>query len=371
LADDAISNDLLRAIVENIGAGVFVIDEHGNCLLSNPIADDLLNTLDIKNLSDRSKLSGFYQPDRVTRIPPEQDPFAAAMRAERVDKQEIFVRNAWRPFGGWIRVTITPLVLNHSEKSNRGGIIVIEDITEQKSLAEEVQRSNRDLQQFAYVAAHDLQEPLRSITGFGNLLVKGLEGTKDEKVIDHLDRMMGAAKRMQSLIAALLLYARIDTRAKAPAICNSNELVENVLIDMSALIKDTGVQIEIGILPDVVADSDQISQVFHNLIGNALKYRSEKPKIMITANSNERNHHFCVTDNGIGMEKKYQERVFIIFQRLHNKSQYEGVGIGLALCKKIIENHGGQIWIDSRIGEGTDVHFTLPVIPKGKKYAKA
>ncbi len=157
-----------------------------------------------------------------------------------------------------------------------GGVIIIEDITDRRKLADEVARSNRDLQQFAYVAAHDLQEPLRTVTGFGELLAKNIDETDNEKAKDHLRRIIAASRRMQTLISALLSYARIETRAKARENCNTASIVQDVVADLSNSIEKAEAELVIGVLPEVMADTSQLSQVFRNLIGNSLKYRKEK-----------------------------------------------------------------------------------------------
>jgi signal transduction histidine kinase len=361
------SNELLEAILQGIGAGIIVIDENGKCLLSNAAATELLSQLDLKNLNltTNGEFSGFYYADKETPLTDFDSPFAKAMGGELVEKEEIFVRNAQYPFGAWFSYNIRPLQIREGKAS--GGVIIIEDITDRRKLADEVARSNRDLQQFAYVAAHDLQEPLRTVTGFGELLAKNIDETDNEKAKDHLRRIIAASKRMQTLIAALLSYARIETRAKAPEICNTQLIVQDVVADLHDSVKKSEAELDIGELPDVMADSSQLSQVFRNLISNSLKYRKESPRIEIRATTDRHYHHFWVKDNGIGIDPRFADRVFVIFQRLHNKSQYEGVGIGLSLCKKIIENHGGKIWIQSPTNHGTEIHFTLPVVAKGGK----
>ncbi len=359
------SNELLEAILQGIGAGIIVFDDSGNCLLANTAAKEILGNIDLKTIAaaQKSEAVRFFCADKVTLLPENDSPFARAMRGEYIDKEEVFVRNSRVPFGAWCSFNIRPLKIKG--RVANGGVIIIEDVTERRKLADEVARSNRDLQQFAYVAAHDLQEPLRTVTGFGELLIKSIDEGDQEKAKDHLNRIIAASKRMQKLISALLSYARIETRAKAPKYCDTASIVQDAISDLSDSIKIAEAEIVVGDLPDVMADASQLSQVFHNLIGNALKYRREKPHIEISAKHDKHFHHFCVTDNGIGIDSRFADRVFVIFQRLHNKAQYEGVGIGLSLCKKIIENHGGKIWIQTPPHEGTEIHFTLPFMAKG------
>lgn len=359
------SNELLEAVLQGIGTGVVLIDSDGKCLLSNSTANQLLGNIQLQDasLSKRNKAAGFFYVDKVTPLPEFDNPYAKAMRGEFIEKEEIYLRNTAMPFGGWCSFNIRPFRLSEAKIS--GGVILIENVTEQRKLADEVIRSNRDLQQFAYVAAHDLQEPLRTVTGFGELLSKSMAEVENEKALDHLKRILAASRRMQTLIAALLSYARIETHAKAPVECNTKAIVNNVIADMGKTIKDSDAEVLVGELPVVLADDSQLSQVFNNVLSNALKYSKDKPLITINAVSDEYFHHFCIADNGIGIEQQFVDRVFVIFQRLHNKAQYEGVGIGLALCKKIIENHGGRIWAVPKSGGGTEIHFTLPIVAKG------
>lgn len=357
------SKELLEAVLQGIGAGVVVIDEGGRCLLSNTAAEQLLGKRNVQRIDAlQTETSGFFCTDKVTPLKMDVSPFAKAMRGEFTDREEVYVRNHRYPFGGWYSFTVRPLRVN--DNAATGGVIIIEDITERRKLSDEVERSNRDLQQFAYVAAHDLQEPLRTVTGFGELLAKSMTETQNDKALDQLRRIIAASKRMQTLISALLSYARIETRAKPPQVCDTNSIVGDVLADLADAIATADAKVEVSQLPNVVADPSQLSQVFHNLIGNSLKYRTEHPIIQINAITEGHFHHFIVKDNGIGIASKFAERVFVIFQRLHNKSKYEGVGIGLSLCKKIIENHGGKIFIQPCEEQGTEIHFTLPVIAK-------
>ncbi len=267
------SNELLEAILQGIGAGIIVIDQKGKCLLSNAAATELLENIDLKNLdATQTEASGFYYADKETPLEEVDSPFAKAMRGENIAKEEFFVRNTQYPFGAWFSYNVRPLKVEQGTVT--GGVIIIEDITDRRKLADEVARSNRDLQQFAYVAAHDLQEPLRTVTGFGELLAKNIDETDNEKAKDHLRRIIAASRRMQTLISALLSYARIETRAKAPETCNTGAIVQDVVADLSNSIEKAEAELVIGELPEVMADSSQLSQVFRNLIGNALKKKA-------------------------------------------------------------------------------------------------
>ena len=358
------SSVFLEAVLHNIGIGIVVINQDGACIMSNPAAAQLLGDIVSTSSLKMAELSGFYKADKETPLPAEENPFARAMRGESATKEEIYVQNERRPDGGWYLISINPLVFGDDASQDKGGIIIFEDITQRRFLADEVLRSNRDLQQFAYVAAHDLQEPLRTITGFGELLEQSLVTPENENAKDHLRRILLASRRMQTLISALLSYARIETRAKAPQACDCTSIMQDVVADMDKVIRDKNAVIKITPLPEVMADSAQLSQVFSNLVGNALKYSDQKPVINVSAQSGPYEHTFCFADNGIGIDMAFKDRIFGLFQRLHNKNQYDGVGIGLALCKKIIESHGGKIWIDSADQKGTRVFFTLPKVTK-------
>jgi light-regulated signal transduction histidine kinase (bacteriophytochrome) len=226
---------------------------------------------------------------------------------------------------------------------------------------QEVQRSNTELEQFAYVASHDLQEPLRTITGMVQLLQKRYQGNLDARADQYISFTVEAAARMQALINDLLEFSRVDRHGKPFEDVDMQDAVETAIKSLAKTIQENNATISHENLPTVRADSSQMTRLFQNLIGNAIKFRSEhKPKIHISANNLDGTCHFSVRDNGIGIEPQYFERIFVIFQRLHTRTEYPGTGIGLSLCKKIVERHGGQIWVKSESGAGTTFHFTIP-----------
>jgi PAS domain S-box-containing protein len=242
------------------------------------------------------------------------------------------------------------------------------DITIQKRAEEALQiktqellRSNAELEQFAYVASHDLQSPLRAIAGYLNLLNKRYERKLDAEGERFIQRTVENVKRMQALINDLLAYSRLNTRAKPFAPTDCNEVLQEVLEMLHPAIEESAAVVTQGELPTVMADKVQIIQLLQNLIGNAIKFRNEKPpRIRVEAQPSGRSWSFTVSDNGIGIDPQYGERIFLIFQRLHTLDQYPGTGMGLAICKKIVERHGGRIWVESRSGEGATFHFTIP-----------
>ena len=232
-------------------------------------------------------------------------------------------------------------------------------------MIEEIKRSNADLQEFAYVVSHDLQEPLRKITTFGGLLRTRCGEHLEENGRDYLKRMENAAVRMHELITALLSLSRISTRAQPPARVDLNETVAGVLADLELHIQETGASIEVKDLPVIRAEPVQMRQVFQNLVANALKFhRPEVPPTLriytVDAETAADECTIVVEDNGIGFDVKHQERIFGIFQRLHTRSEYEGTGIGLAVCRKIIERHGGTITAESEPGKGAKLIIVLP-----------
>ena len=229
-----------------------------------------------------------------------------------------------------------------------------------KQRTEELMRSNKELEQFAYVTSHDLQEPLRIIAGYTQLLKRRYKGKIDEDADQFISFTVDSVVRMQNLINDLLSYSRIETRGGVfePADCQA--ILNDVLHTLQIVIEENDAAITHGPLPTVQADRAQLFQLFQNLISNAIKFRSDKPpQIHITAEPQNERWLFSVKDNGIGLDPKYSERIFVIFQRLHSQDKYPGTGIGLAICKKIVERHGGRIWMESQPGKGATFYFIL------------
>ncbi|HSN04486.1 MAG TPA: ATP-binding protein [Nitrospira sp.] len=236
----------------------------------------------------------------------------------------------------------------------------------QQSLEEsnaELARSNADLQQFAYVASHDLQEPLRMIASYTQLLARRYKGKLDADADDFIGYAVDGATRMQRLINDLLTYSRVTTQGKSFERVDCNQLLEGVLTNLRLAVEENRAVVTHDALPVVTADGGQLGQLFQNLIGNAIKFHGEEPpRVHVSVELRNNEWQFAVRDNGIGVDPQYAERIFVIFQRLHNREDYPGTGIGLALCKKIVERHGGRIWVESPIGRGAVFYFTLPVI---------
>ncbi|HBC88039.1 MAG TPA: hypothetical protein DCZ94_13905 [Lentisphaeria bacterium] len=228
----------------------------------------------------------------------------------------------------------------------------------------ELERSNRDLEKFSYAVSHDLREPLRSISGFIQLLSKRYHGALDAKADHYIERLNAAAENMQVMITSVLEYSRISTHAEPFKLVDCNEILEHALGNLEVAINETGTRITHDNLPSVYADFLQLLRVFQNLIANSIKFSSKNkniPVIHVGVAKKDGFYEFYVKDNGIGIDSKYFDRIFTIFQRLHKESEFPGYGVGLAMCKRIIERHGGSIRIESEQDKGAIFYFTIPV----------
>jgi chemotaxis family two-component system sensor kinase Cph1 len=285
------------------------------------------------------------------------------------------IQGIYNPKSGayiWLNINSTPEFLP-GEKEPYRAYAVFRDITERKqaekqlkALNESLERSNRELEQFAYVASHDLQEPLRMVSSYTQLLEQRYKDKLDQDANDFIGYAVDGANRMQRLIQDLLEYSRVTTRGQTMAPLDSHETLGEAVKNLQAAIHETGALVTSNELPIVLGDRTQIVQVFQNLIGNGIKFQrqGEAPRIHVTAENDSldsRFQIFKISDNGIGIEPRHFERLFEIFQRLHGKQEYPGTGIGLALCKRIVERHGGRIWLESEQGKGSTFFFTLPV----------
>ncbi|HZD42931.1 MAG TPA: ATP-binding protein, partial [Methanomicrobiales archaeon] len=270
------------------------------------------------------------------------------------------------------RIVYAEIAGTHIMYHNRPAIMtVVRDITERKQAeeslkryAEGLKRSNEALERFAYVSSHDLQEPLRTIVCFSQLLEKRYHGQLGKDADEYIDFIVRAGRRMQTLIYDLLEYSRITTRGSEFRAVDTEAALEDVLSDMTVDIERTRATVTHDPLRRVMADPVQLCQVLQNLISNALKFRreDEPPRVHISAERTGRMVQFSVQDNGIGIEPEYFQKIFIVFQRLHAADKYPGTGIGLALVKRIVEQHGGRIWVTSEPGRGSTFSFTLPAV---------
>ena len=225
--------------------------------------------------------------------------------------------------------------------------------------------SNAELEKFAYVASHDLQEPLRMVASYTQLLARRYQGKLDADADEFIAFAVDGASRMQQLIQDLLSYSRLATQGQQLELIESQVACNTAVMDLRLSIEDSGAVVNIGTLPTVRADPAQLAQLFLNLIGNAIKYRNEHtPEIQVAARAESGRWVFSVQDNGIGIDSRYHSRIFEMFQRLHPREKYSGTGIGLAICKKIVDRHGGRIWVESRPGHGSTFLFTIPQIER-------
>ncbi len=250
----------------------------------------------------------------------------------------------------------------YNEQGSLIGIVGVSvDITERKRAEEELQRSNAELQQFAYVASHDLQEPLRMVSSYTQLLAECYQGQLDAQADKFIAFATEGATRMQQLLEDLLDYSRVSRRPQPFEPINCTTILKDVLTDLAVTMQESSAVVTADSLPTVLGDRTQLRQLLQNLISNAIKFRREEPPLVhISAEPQEDFWLFTVRDNGIGIDPQFAERIFVLFQRLHSRQEYPGTGIGLAICKKIVERHAGRIWVESHLGEGSTFYFTLP-----------
>lgn len=264
---------------------------------------------------------------------------------------------------GLIITTLLFFLFRAHTRTNRRAIHFAEQMTsELKEKTEKLKRSNEDLEQFAYVASHDLQEPLRVIGNFTQLLQQRYKGKLDKKADTYIKHTVDGVTQMQQLLIDLLEYARATSEACEFKKTDLNIVMEDVLRDLEFPIIESKAKINIDVLPSVFGEKTQLHQLFQNLLSNAIKFRAEDRKLQIDIGAKETADGWClfIKDNGIGVDRKYLEKIFVMFQRLHNRKDYKGSGVGLAICKKVVLSHGGEIWVESSTGKGTCFFFTIP-----------
>jgi PAS domain S-box-containing protein len=274
--------------------------------------------------------------------------------------------------GQTISVSVTASPISDETGKIKAFAIIARDITPTKLAAlqfklksEELARSNTDLEQFAFIVSHDLREPLRTITSFVQLLQMRYKNKLDKEGNEFIEFTIAGTKRMNELIQDLLAYSRVNQSQFELEQIDCNEILKIVESNLQEIIRSKKAEITYEHLPEIVAGRAQLIQLFQNLIGNALKFNDSKvPKIHIDGTEKEEHWLFAVKDNGIGIETQYVQKIFVIFQRLHSANEYEGTGIGLSICKKIVERHSGKIWCESQPGQGSSFYFTLKKYPK-------
>jgi signal transduction histidine kinase len=376
----------LRALLESVQTAIVACDAAGAVTVHNRAARALFR------VPDGAPAAAWKQSldlrDGVGReLPASGGPLARALAGERFENDELVVSVQGEP-QRTVVATGCPIVDKGGQ--TLGAVVSLHDVTERRqaaamiaSKAEALERSNTELERFAYVASHDLQEPLRMVSSYTQLLGRRYKGKLDADADEFIGFAVDGAARMQRLIEDLLAYSRITSRGKPFEETSCDRALDAALANLKLRIADVGADVRRGPLPTVLADPTQIEQLFQNLVGNALKFRTAERSTVVEISavrepgaappSSEGREeaplaapvddwHISVADNGIGIDPQYFDRIFVMFQRLHTSEQYDGTGIGLTICRRIVERHGGKIWIDSTPGKGTTIHFTLPAI---------
>jgi PAS domain S-box-containing protein len=354
-----------KLILDSAGDGIYGLDLEGKITFINPAASKMLGL-------NGGQIVGRPMEQIVHHTMSDGLPFAKASPiltiledgVPRQGTEELFRRNDGTSIP--VDYLSTPIV----ERGELiGSVVSFRDVTErqraEQALAEkarELARSNTELEQFAYVASHDLQEPLRMVSSYTQLLARRYKGKLGSDADDFIAYAVDGAARMQRLIQDLLTYSRVGTKGREFVPADCERLLDQVLGDLKVAIEESGAVVTRDALPIVRGDETQIGQLLQNLIGNALKFHNqESPHVHVSSKRNGKEWIFSVRDNGIGIDAQYAERIFVIFQRLHRRDEYPGTGIGLAVCKKIVERHGGRIWVESNQEKGATFYFTLPI----------
>ncbi len=387
------AEEKLRNIVEGSSIPTFVITAQHKIAHWNAALEALTGLSKAELIGTDKQWTAFYSQERpvladlIAAEAPERDVKAlygdTCKRSSLIDgayeAEEFF--SAMGADGRWLFFTAAPL--KDAKGLIYGALETLQDISERKTAEDELrkyhehleelvdertaelERSNAELQQFAYVASHDLQEPLRMISSYLQLLERRYKGQLDADADDFIFYAVDGAKRMQELINDLLSYSRVQTRGKPFEPTDAEQILDLTLKNLQTAIEESAAEITHDPLPTVVVDEVQMVQVFQNLIGNAIKFRGDAPpRIHVSAETKANEWIFSIRDNGIGIELQYADKIFGIFQRLHGTREYPGTGIGLAVCKRIVERHGGRIWFDSEPGKGSTFYFTIPINEK-------
>ncbi len=350
----------LKSLVETLPDVIWLKDVNGVYLACNPMFEQLLGMreADIIGKADHEILA-----QEMAAYVREDDRKALA-------SEEPTVKENWFPFASDGHRALCETIKT-AMRDTHGRVIgvlgIARDITEHSRVVErlnetlaELARSHAELEQFAYVASHDLQEPLRMISSYTQLLARRYQGRLDADADEFIAYAVDGANRMQRLINDLLTFARVGKRGKfEPADCAA--ALWQAINNLKAAIDASGADVTHDPLPTLMADRSQMVRLFQNLVGNSIKFHGEEPpRIHISAEQKGQEWIFSVSDHGIGIDPQYAERIFAVFHRLHTREEYPGTGIGLAVCKKIVEHHGGRIWVESELGKGSTFRFTIP-----------
>jgi PAS domain S-box-containing protein len=379
LAEEALreSEEQLAYIIDFLPDATFAIDREGKVIAWNRATEEMTGAaknevIGKKGFAHAIPFYGNARPILIDLVFRDQKDiekeYDFVLRKGDQLTAEVFAPLLYKGKGAYLWGIAAPL---YDSKGNIvGAIESIRDITEHKQIedaltkkSEELARSNADLAQFAYAASHDLQEPLRTITSFVQLLQKRYHGKIDPDADEFIDFIVGGTKRMQQLINDLLTYSRVNTRKGPLSPMKIEDVLQKAMQNLRYILEEVKGTVIYEEMPSIVADEPQMTQLFQNLIGNALKFHGEEaPKVEISAARKGNDWIFSVKDNGIGIDPQYKDRIFEIFQRLHTREEYSGTGIGLAIAKKIVERHGGRIWVDGEPGKGTTFRFTIPAM---------
>jgi PAS domain S-box-containing protein len=352
------SEELYRTITENSNDMIWILDIDGNFTFFNKRSEQI-GGYKLKELKGKSFCPLIIKQD-LNKV---MDVFHSTLNGQSQQYDVTFINK----YNKYIILSVNTAPIYSKGKiigtisSGRDITDTIKYVKELKILNEKLEMSNKELQDFAYIASHDLQEPLRSIYSFTELLEKRYKGKLDQEADEFIDYIINGTKRMQHMIQDLLALSRVEIKGKEFISTDITNVLKDVQKNLCSMIERNNVAITIEEMPIVNADSVQLTQLFQNLIDNAIKFRKEEnPNIHISVKQRNGEWVFSVKDNGIGINKKDFDKLFKAFSRLHSKEKYPGTGIGLVMCKKIVERHKGRIWLESKLGEGTTFYFTIP-----------
>ncbi|HEY3740328.1 MAG TPA: PAS domain S-box protein [Bryobacteraceae bacterium] len=347
------ANRLLSAIVDSSDDAIISKSLDGIITSWNKSAERLFGYTEAEAIG--KSITMLIPEDRLDEEP---EIIRRLRRGERVDHFETIRK---KKDGSLLDISLTISPVKDANGTVIGASKIARDITERKKTDAEIRRINRDLEQFAFSASHDLQEPLRNVKIYSELLTRRYQHKLDGEALEYLGYLQTGASRMQNLVRDLLAYTRVTTVPQSMEKVDANEVLSAALDGLASLIAETGAEVTSENLPAVPMFDAHLQQLFQNLIGNALKYRRKGvvPTVHIACSRQHNCCEFSVRDNGIGIRSKYREAIFEIFKRLHNDDEYSGTGIGLAICQRIVEQYGGRIWVESELGRGSTFRFTI------------
>ncbi len=353
----------LKAIFQTVREPLIVLENDSRIQMANPAFYQTFQVSEAETIGYRMNELGNGQWNI-----PELDTLLSTVVTQNISFEDFEVKHNF-PLIGFKTMLLNARQIHLDESHAPLVLLAIEDITTRKQAEaalevkiRELARSNAELEQFAYVASHDLQEPLRMIASYVQLLARRYQGKLDQDADDFIGFAVDGANRMQTLINDLLAYSRVDRKGRPMERVNCEHVLEFALEDLKILIEQSQATITADPLPIVIGDTGQLTEVFENLLSNGIKFHATAPPcIHIAVADQGSDWRFSVRDNGVGIEPQYWDRIFLIFERLHDRTTYSGTGIGLAITKKIIERHGGRIWLQSEPGFGTEFYFTLPM----------